>query len=46
LSTDQLQSELKFDSVVRMSLAHYNTTLEIDHVFGRLQQMQDSTQLL
>jgi selenocysteine lyase/cysteine desulfurase len=46
LSTDQLQSELKFDSVVRMSLAHYNTTLEIDHVFGRLQQMQDNMQLL
>jgi selenocysteine lyase/cysteine desulfurase len=46
LSTNHLQSELKFDSVVRMSLAHYNTILEIDHVFGRLQQMQDNVQLL
>lgn len=39
LSTHHLQSELNFDSVVRVSLAHYNTILEIDHVFGRLQQM-------
>ena len=44
LSTEQLQDELNFGSIVRLSLAHYNTISEINEVMGRLQQLQGSAQ--
>jgi selenocysteine lyase/cysteine desulfurase len=36
LSTERFQSELGFESVVRLSLAHYNTALEVENVINTL----------
>ena len=46
LSTDHLQRDFQFESVVRMSLAHYNTPSEINQVMSRFQQLQDNEQRL
>ena len=39
LSTVQLQNELGFENVVRLSLAHYNTISEIDFAMDRLEEL-------
>lgn len=39
LSTQQLQSELGFERVVRLSLAHYNTVHEVKFVMDLLEEM-------
>ncbi|KAI2510786.1 Aminotransferase class-V [Fragilaria crotonensis] len=39
LSTEQLQSELGFEHVVRLSLAHYNTVDEVRFAIDRLEEM-------